>query len=387
MSLPRPLAPSPIGQCPVQERRSKTLSPLAQREIRPPTRKPDDVFRPRRGARTLFGLCLAALLISGLLAIAIGSVTIPPRDVGQLMLARLSLWPVVVDYPETYATILFDIRLPRVALMALAGAALAAAGTTYQGLFRNPLADPYLVGVASGAGLGATLVLTLNLPATALGLMAVPLGAFFGGVLAVIGVVLIARVGHTTPVTTMLLAGVSIGSFATALTTFWMLRSPEGLRRAFNWLLGGYTGGGWAPVWIVLPYLVVGLITLQLNARALNVLQFDEEQARQLGLNVERLKLILVGAATLMTAAAVAFGGLIGFVGLVVPHILRMLGGPDYRRLIPLSALGGAAFLILADLMARTVLAPQELPVGVITALTGTPFFIFLLRRLKRSVF
>src|SRR5262249_46402315 len=161
-------------------------------------------------------------------------------------------------------------------------------------------------------------------------------------------------------------------------------RSPDGLRRSFNWLLGGYAGGGWQPVLIVLPYLLVGLAALQLNARALNVLQLDEEQARQLGIEVERVKLVVVMPATLMTAAGVvAFGGLIGFVGLIVPHSLRLIGGPDYRRLIPLSALGGAAFLILADLIARTVVAPQELPVGVVTALAGAPFFIFLLRRLK----
>ena len=330
-------------------------------------------------------MCLAALAIAALAGVAVGAVAIPATAVVQLIAARL--FHFAIDYPDTFNTILFEIRLPRVALMALTGAALASAGTTYQGLFRNPLADPYLVGVASGAGLGATLVITFGLPTTGLGLMAVPLGAFLGGVAAVAVVVMIARVGRTTPVTTMLLAGVAVGSFASAVTTFWMLRSPEGLRRAFNWLLGGYTGSGWEPVWIVLPYLILGLIGLQLNARALNVLQLDEEQARQLGINVERLKFILVGAATLMTAAAVAFGGLIGFVGLVVPHILRILGGPDHRRLIPLSALGGATFLILADLIARTVFAPQEIPVGIITALTGAPFFIFLLRRLKRSVF
>src|SRR5262249_37424166 len=163
-------------------------------------------------------------------------------------------------------------------------------------------------------------------------------------------------------------------------TTLIMLRSPDGLRRAFSWLLGGYNGGGWTPFWISLPYLLGGLIVLQLNARALNVLQLDEEQARQLGINVDRLKLTLVAAATLMTAAAVAFGGLVGFVGLIVPHVLRMLGGHDYRQLIPLSAIGGAAFLILADVLARVLIAPAELPVGVVTALAGAPFFIFLLR-------
>jgi cobalamin transport system permease protein len=348
---------------------------------------PEEAFRPRRMTRALFGLCLAALALAVLVGVSVGAVSIPMTAVARLLLARLAPFPVSVNDSGIFTTILFDIRLPRVALIGLTGAALAAAGATYQGLFRNPLADPYLVGVASGAGLGATFVISRGLPATGLGLMVVPVGAFLGGVVTVGLVVMMAQVGRTTPVTTLLLAGVAVGSFATAITTFWMLRFPDGLRRAFGWLLGGYAGGGWAPVWIVLPYLAVGLIVLQLNARALNVLQLDEEQAKQLGLDVERLKLVLVGAATLMTAAAVSFGGLIGFVGLVVPHVLRMLGGPDYRRLIPLSAIGGAVFLILADLIARTALAPQELPVGIITALTGAPFFIFLLRRLKRSVF
>jgi cobalamin transport system permease protein len=371
----------PLQATPAVEDRAAARQPEAATSV------PDSIFRARPGGAGLFVISLAALVVSVLLAAGIGAVSLPPAAVLKLTLARLLPLPAVTEYPATFSTILFDIRLPRVALMALTGAALASAGATYQGLFRNPLADPYLVGVASGAGLGATLVITFVGPASTVGLMAVPLGAFVGGVAAVALVLVIAQVGRSTPVTTMLLAGVAIGSFATAITTFWMLRSPEGLRRAFNWLLGGYAGGGWAPVWIVLPYLVVGLATLQLNARALNILQLDEEQAQQLGIHVERLKLILVASATLMTAAAVAFGGLIGFVGLVAPHVLRILGGPDYRRLIPLSAIGGAAFLIFADLVARTVFAPQELPVGVITALAGAPFFVFLLRRLKRAVF
>lgn len=333
------------------------------------------------------GGCIAALFAAVIIAVAIGAVPIPPAAVVKLTFSRMLALPRPAAYPDTYDKILFDIRLPRVAITALIGAALAASGSTYQGLFRNPLADPYLVGVASGAGLGATIAIAFNLQSTPLGLSAIPVGAFAGAIITVAVVVLSAQVGRTTPVSTMLLAGVAIGSFATAFTTFLMLRSPDGLRRAFNWLLGGYTASGWEPFWIIVPYLVLGLVVLQINARALNVLQLDEEQARQLGVNVERLKLILVAAATLMTSAAVAFGGLVGFVGLVVPHALRIFSGPDYRRLIPLSALGGATFLILADLAARTVIAPTELPVGVVTALTGAPFFVFLLRRLKRSVF
>jgi iron complex transport system permease protein len=341
---------------------------------------------PRRGLG-LAALVVCALLGAVLLGVVIGSVAIPPSAVIDLLLERLAGLPAAAAYPAAYATILFDIRLPRVTLMALTGAALAAAGASYQGLFRNPLADPYLVGVAAGAGLGATLALVFNLPNSFLGLSAVPLAAFAGALLTVGLVVLSAQVGRTMPISTTLLAGVAIGAFASAITTLIMLRSPDGLRRSFNWLLGGYAGGGWESVVIVLPYLAVGLAVIQLNARALNLLQLDEDQARQLGIDVDRVKFIVVVAATLMTAAVVAFGGLIGFVGLVVPHSLRLLGGPDYRRLILLSAIGGAAFLILADLIARTIVAPQELPVGVVTALAGAPFFVFLLRRLKRSVF
>ena len=345
-----------------------------------------DIAHYRKTA-PLFSALFATLVVAVIIGVAVGTVAIPPRAVLELIASRLSELGMAAPYPDKFAIILFEIRLPRVALMAITGASLAAAGATYQGLFRNPLADPYLVGVAAGAGLGATLVISSPFSNSLLGLQAVPLGAFLGGIVTVGFVTIAARVGRTTPITTVLLAGVAIGSFASAFTTFWMLRSPDGLWRAFNWMLGGHVGGGWKPAQIILIYLIVGFLVLQLNARSLNVLQLGEEQAQQLGIRVEHLKLVLLGAATLMTAAAVAFGGLIGFVGLVVPHIMRMLGGPDYRRLIPLSILGGAAFLIMCDLLARTIIAPQEVPVGVITALTGTPFFIFLLRRLKQSVF
>lgn len=315
------------------------------------------------------------LLGAVVLGVVVGAVPVPLAHVVGALLGQ----PV----PEPFGLIIWELRLPRVALIALAGAALAASGAAYQGLFRNPLADPYLVGVASGAGLGATLMLALGLGAT-LGLLAVPLGAFVGGVGVVLLVLALARQGVRPSVSTILLAGVAIGALANALTTLWMLRSPDGLRRAFSWLLGGYAGGGWWPVWAILPYVVVGLAVVLWQARALNLLQLEEEQAAQLGLNVARTTYSLIIAATLMTAAAVSFAGLIGFVGLIVPHALRTLGGPDYRWLVPLSALGGAGFLVLADVAARTVLAPQELPLGLITALIGAPVFVLLLLRLNR---
>jgi len=338
---------------------------------------------PIASSLLLFVILITAIIVG----VAIGSVPIPPRIITDLLLDRLHITNITIEDISKYSTILFDIRMPRVALMALTGAALATAGATYQGLFRNPLADPYLVGVASGAGLGATIAITTNLNANPLGISIITMAAFAGGIITVGIVVLAARVAKTTPVTTMLLAGIAIGSFATAATTLLMLRRPDGLQRAFNWMLGAYLGGGWIPVKIMIPYMVLGCLLIFTNARALNVFQLGEEQAQQLGIHVERLKIILIAAATLMTASAVAFGGLIGFVGLIVPHALRILTGPDYRRLLPCCLLGGASFLVLSDLAARNIMAPQELPVGIITALTGTPFFIFLLRKLKRSVF
>lgn len=337
-------------------------------------------------ATPLFVAGCLALALALLLGAGVGTVAIPPGDVMRILISRLPFVELPATWPQTFETILLQIRLPRVALMALAGAALAASGTTYQGLFRNPLADPYLIGVASGAGLGATLAIAAGLPSLAGGVYVVPLAAYLGAVVTVALVVMIARVGRTAPVTTMVLAGVAVGSFAVSLTTALMLRSPDGMQRAFAWMLGGYNLVGWAAVRAVVPYVLVGLGVLQLYGRVLNVLQLEEEQARQLGLHVERLKLTLVAVATLMTAAVVAFSGLIGFVGLVVPHMVRLLSGPDHRRSLPLSALGGAAFLVLADVIARTVLAPQELPVGVVTALAGAPFFVYLLRRSKRTV-
>ena len=205
-------------------------------------------------------LLLFVILITAIiLGVAIGSVPIPPRIITDLLLDRLHITNITIEDISKYSTILFDIRMPRVALMALTGAALATAGATYQGLFRNPLADPYLVGVASGAGLGATIAITTNLNANPLGISIITMAAFAGGIITVGIVVLAARVAKTTPVTTMLLAGIAIGSFATAATTLLMLRRPDGLQRAFNWMLGAYLGGGWIPVKIMIPYMVLGL--------------------------------------------------------------------------------------------------------------------------------
>jgi iron complex transport system permease protein len=297
------------------------------------------------------------------------------------LVERLSGIPINTELPEAFSVILFRIRLPHTALVTITGAALAGSGAAYQGLFRNPLADPYLIGVASGAGLGAVLAMASPLSARWLGLFSVPAAAFLGAILTVVIVYTLAHSAGQIPTTTLILAGVAVGSFASALTSFLMLRSHGELRRALAWLLGGFSISGWEPVLAALPYISLGLLVLVFSGHALNVLQFGDDQAQQLGLSVDRTRLILISAASLATAAAVSFSGIIGFVGLIVPHLVRLLWGTDYRRLIPLSILGGATALLLADLLARVIMAPEELPVGVLTALAGAPFFLWVLRR------
>ena len=327
--------------------------------------------------RNPFIIALFTLVIMLILSMAIGSVFVPLNE----------LWRVVTgtETNETFRTILLDIRLPRTILIAMVGAALAGSGATYQGLFRNPLADPYLIGVASGAGLGAILAMSVKWPYSVLGLLAVPLAAFIASLLTVYLVYTFAHIGRTVPTTNLILAGVAVSSFATSLTSFLILRSTGEVRRAIGWLLGGVSLVGWDATLTLVPYLAIGLTTLVLTGYALNLLQFGDDQAAQMGLNVQRAKFIIIVAASLVTAAAVSFAGIIGFVGLIVPHVVRIWWGVEYRRLIPLSILGGASVLLLADVLARIVLAPQELPVGIVTALAGAPFFLWVLRRAKNQ--
>ncbi len=325
------------------------------------------------------------LLCGLLLSVAIGPVRIPPLTVVRMLADQMGLVKIEADWPATFTTILFDIRLPQTILIALTGMALGGSGAAYQGLFRNPLADPYIIGVASGAGLGAVMAMTLHWPVTLLGMSIIPAAAFIGAVLTVAVVYQLAHVGRTTPITTLVLAGVAVSAFTSAFTSLLMLLSTEQLHRAIAWLLGGFTLGGWGPVLAALPYLLTGLAALVLLSRPLNALQFGDEQAVQLGLNVERYKIVIIVAASLVAAAAVSFSGIIGFVGLIVPHMARLMWGPDYRRLIPMSTLTGGVVLLAADAVARTILAPRELPVGIITAIVGAPFFLYLLRRAKRQ--
>ncbi len=331
----------------------------------------------------IIGLAIVLFVVI-LVTSVVGSTDIPFFTIVSVMLSKIPFLTIDQTWSNSIEIIIFDIRLPRILLAALVGAALSVAGTTYQGLFRNPLADPYLIGVAQGAGLGA--IIGFMLPSV-LQITGVPILAFIGAVMAVAVVYMVARVGRSLPMTTLILAGVALGAFLQSISSYLMLASGDRLHGIISWLLGTLSLTTWDQVTTVTPYIIIGIVIIYLYARPLNVMQLDEEQAQQLGINVEKVKLILLAAATLITAAAVSFCGIIGFVGLIIPHAVRLIWGPDHRFLLPLAAISGAIFLILADTAARTIMAPTEIPVGAITAFFGAPFFLYLLRQKKRAIF
>ena len=310
----------------------------------------------------------------------VGSVALSPVDVVKAVADRLPLLSVDHGLTEVETRLLFELRMPRVVIGGLVGAVLAVAGAGYQGVFRNPLADPYLLGVAAGAGLGATAVIGLDA-----GSAAIPIVAFVGGIAAVGATYVLSRTvgGRTT--TSLILAGVAVAAFFTAIQTFLLQRNYETLREVYSWILGRLVTVGWSEVWILVPYAVVASAVLVVLRRLLDVLGLGDEEAAGLGVNVVRVRRLVVLAATLATAAAVSVSGLIAFVGIIVPHTIRLLTGWSYRVIIPLSLVYGAAFLIVADLGARTLVAPGELPIGVVTAFLGAPFFLLVLRTMKGS--
>ena len=345
-------------------------------------------IRPRWRGRiyAMLGLAIAVIVVV-IIATTIGSVKIPISTTLRILFSQLPFINFSPDWTGNTETILLNIRLPRIVLAGLIGAALSVAGATYQGLFRNPLADPYLIGAAQGAALGAVIGFLLPIELTVMGFGLIPLLAFSGAIMSVAVVYLLARVGKTVPVTTLILAGVAMGALWGAIYSYLIIISGDKIQPIIFWVMGSFSMTDWSEVGIVLPYMVAGIIVILLYSRSLNVMQLDEEQAKQLGINVERTKLILLAASTLITAAAVSFVGTIGFVGIIIPHAVRLLWGPDHRFLLPLSVLTGAIFMILADLIARTVMAPTEIPIGIITAICGVPFFLYLLRRRKGIIY
>jgi iron complex transport system permease protein len=315
-----------------------------------------------------WALAGVATLVAALLAgLALGPAGIPLGDVLSGRLTALD------------EAVLWELRAPRVALGALVGGTLAIAGGAYQAVFRNPLADPYLLGAAAGAGLGATAAIVYG------GTVPVPLAAFAGATAAVGGAYVLGRSAGGRETATLILAGVAMAAFLTALQTLLLQSNSDNVRAVYTWLLGRLSTAGWSDVVLVLPYAAISAAVVIAHRRVLDVLRVGDDEAQALGVAVGRVRLLVVGAATLGTAAAVAVSGLIGFVGIVVPHAVRLLAGASYRAVLPLSVLFGAAFLVVADLVARTVVAPAELPIGVVTACVGAPFFVLVLRMTRAA--
>lgn len=336
-----------------------------------------------RGVSIAWGACAVAFLVGALLlGLAIGPVGVAAGSIAASALSHLPLLGVHSPLDAIDEAILWQVRAPRVVLAALVGGTLAIAGSAYQGVFRNPLADPYLLGVAAGAGLGATLAIAYVDAGTG---ELLPLAAFGGAIVGVAGAYALGRsAGGASSTGALILAGVAVAAFMTAAQTFVQQQHAETLRQVYSWLLGGFGGADWHEVALVGPYVAISSAVILAHRRVLDVLSLGDEEAGALGLNVRRARLAIVAAATAGTAAAVAVSGLIGFVGIIVPHTIRLLASSSYRAIVPLSLLVGAGFLVLADLIARAALAPAELPIGVITAFFGAPFFAVVLRTARR---
>jgi iron complex transport system permease protein len=343
---------------------------------------------PARRARRRAGwLAIGVVCLSGAAALGlfIGPVHLAPIDVFKKLISFLPFVRDTSHLTTQQEAILMQLRLPRVVLAGLVGATLSFSGAAYQGAFRNPLADPYLLGAAAGAGLGATIAIVYTHTGTSSNLM--PVAAFAGALIAVAAAYALGRAGRgQRTATSLVLAGIAVMSFFTALQTYMQQRKSDTLREVYGWILGRLTTAGWHDVLLILPYVTVGAAVIVAHRRLLDVLTLGDEEADALGVNTRRVRLIVVVAASLSTAAAVAVSGLIGFVGIIVPHIIRLVAGTSYRVILPLCVVFGAAFLILADLLGRTMIAPAELPIGVVTAFFGAPFFALVLRNSRKML-
>lgn len=337
---------------------------------------------PRRLRGIVAYLVAVAFLVAAVLvSTLVGAADLNPLSTVAALADRIPFVHLPSGLGPVDRAVLFQIRLPRIVLGAMVGGLLAVAGAGYQGVFRNPLVDSGMLGASAGAGLGATIAIVYL---SGLGAAAVPAAAFAGSLAGVAVAYLAGTVSGSGPAT-LLLAGVAVSMFLTAVQTYLLQRSASDLEQVYSWLLGSLSGATWSQALEILPYAAVSTAVVLLHGRWLDVLSVGDDEARTLGVRPERVRLIVIAACALAAASAVAVSGLIGFVGIVVPHIVRRLAGISYRLVLPLSLLAGAGFLVLADTLARTVLSPAELPIGVVTALVGSPAFVWILRS-TRSV-
>lgn len=326
------------------------------------------------------------LAVSIIVSLSIGSAGISLKDVWGILIHKLP-WMSYEDttWTRTEIAIVTQVRLSRVLLAVLVGACLALAGAGFQGVLRNPLADPYTLGVASGSSVGAAFIILFGFQAL-LGVWTIPVVAFATGSVTLLVVIWLSRSKGVMGIETLILSGVIIQGFLGAFVSFMVTLSEGVVNEILFWLMGSLAMRSWENVYMLIPFFALGLPILLYYAQALNLFVLGERHAAHLGIRVERTKLVVLIGSTLLTAAAVSVSGVIGFVGLVVPHMIRLMVGPDYRLLIPLSAIGGGIFVLWADTLARMALSPREIPLGVVTALIGAPFFAYLLHRHKRSV-
>ncbi|NHN29269.1 FecCD family ABC transporter permease [Paenibacillus agricola] len=327
------------------------------------------------------------ILLSITISLSIGTVQLPLLQVWGIIAHHLP-WigdSIPVRWEASSEQIIWRVRFPRVVLGLLVGASLGIAGAAFQGVLRNPLADPYTLGVSSGAAVGASFLILFGLQFSWLGAWTVPAVAFATGVASLITVLLLSRIDGKLQMETVILSGVVMHAFLGAFVALMVSMSKQVVNEIIFWLMGSLTLRGWSYSLILLPYLVVGALVLFMFGRAMNLFSLGEAQASHMGVNVERTKLTVLIAATLVTAAAVSVSGVIAFVGLIVPHLLRMVVGPDYRLLLPLSLLGGALYVLWADTLGRVLWSPMEIPLGVVTAFLGAPFFVYLMRKSKRA--
>lgn len=344
-------------------------------------------------SKTRYGMVLGILFIVLIFSVGlfstIGSANISVADVFKVIGSKVPLIKNNIDISEitkSQESIIWNIRLPRVLLGVLVGASLSMAGASFQGMFKNPMADPYVIGISSGAALGATIAIILRLDFTLFGFSTISLFAFIGALIAVMLVYNIAKVKNQVPVTTLLLSGVAIGQFFTAIMSFLMVIYNRDMSKIIYWTLGSLAGKGWSPILTISVPVIITMLMLNFFARDLNIMLTGEESAKSLGVNVEKTKIYILLLGTFMTSVVVSVSGIIGFVGLIIPHIVRLIIGPDHRILLPASALLGGVFMIFADTIARVIITPIEIPVGIITAIFGGPFFIYLLRAKKKKI-
>ncbi|MNI07625.1 Hemin transport system permease protein HmuU [compost metagenome] len=334
------------------------------------------------------GVGIVLLLLSIMLSLSIGTAKLPLMHIAGILIKNMPGFGdyIHVNWLESSEQIIMKVRFPRVVLGILIGASLSVAGAAFQGVLRNPLADPYTLGVSSGASVGAAFLIYFGLQYAVLGQWSIPITAFVTATISLFLVLKLAQIDGKLKMETLILSGVVMQAFLGAIVSFMVSISDQVINEIVFWMMGSLAMRGWSFISVVAPYLAVGFVILISYARSMNLFALGERQAAHLGVHVERTKLVVLVVATMVTAAAVSVAGVIGFVGLIVPHIVRLLVGPDYRLILPLSAIGGGIYVLWADTIARTLLSPTEIPLGVITAFLGAPFFAYLLHKHKKTI-